>query len=494
MFKALFSLKEKLSSPSNQRALDWLKKNIIAGEGVIVSSKKRYCYPEVTGYIIPTLYLCGEKELAGDLAAWLAKRQNGDGSFSAPDGTPYTFDTGQVMRGFVAVLNGLDQFERPLRKGCDWILTQVRSDGRLDTPSTKMWGNIADDRIHLYVLPPLLEAGKKLGEQKYIDAARRVLEYYAGRENLIDFNTLSHFYAYIIEALCDLGRADLAGAAMEQVAGLQRRDGSVPAYKEKDWVCLPGLAQFAVIWYKLAAFAPADRAMDYLERHQNKSGGFNGSRGRGANYFPKEEISWSAKFFLDAYNLKIRAAFDQEVDRFSETIDESDGRAQEILGFLGGLGGKRVIDIGCGKGRFLRILKSRFPQSELHGLDISEEMLAFCPEGTKCVSGSILDIKYPDRYFDAVYCVETLEHAVNTEKAIQEMARVLKPGGKMLIIDKNIEKRGKMRVEAWERWFGAEDVRKLLEKHGVRAQHKSIAYGKRSAPDGLFIAWEGVKE
>jgi len=494
MFKALFSLKEKLSSPSNQRALDWLKKNIIAGEGIIVSSKKRYCYPEVTGYIIPTLYQCGEKELAGDLADWLVRRQNGDGSFSAPDGTPYTFDTGQVMRGFVAVLDDLPQLVEPLKKGCDWILTQVRPEGRLDTPSTKMWGSIADDRIHLYVLSPLLEAGEKLGEQKYINAACKVLEYYSGREGLIDFNTLSHFYAYIIEALCDLRRTDLAKTAMEQVAGLQRKDGSVPAYKEKGWVCLPGLAQFAVIWYKLGVFAPADKAMAYLEKHQNKNGGFNGSRGRGANYFPKEEISWGAKFFLDAYSLKIRAAFDREVDRFSDAIDENDGRVREILDFMGGLDKKRVLDVGCGKGRFLRVLKSRSPQSDLHGLDISEEMLAFCPEGTKCVSGSILDIKYPDRYFDAVYCVETLEHAVNTEKAVQEMARVLKPGGKMLIIDKNIEKRGKMRVEAWERWFKAEDVMDLLKKHGVTAQHKPIAYGKRSAPDGLFIAWEGVKE
>jgi len=476
-----------------EKAIQWIKNNIVLNQGVIISSRKKVSYPEVTGYIIPTLYQWGEKELARDLIIWLVKQQNEDGSFSAPDGTPYTFDTGQVIRGFVATLDDLPEIEKPLRRACDWILTQVQSDGRLATPSTKMWGNIADDRIHLYILPPLIEVGKKLNESKYIDAAHRILEYYKHQKNIVEFNTLSHFYAYIIEALYDLGEIDLAKTGMEQVAALQRKDGSVPAYVEVSWVCSPGLAQFAVIWYKLGMGEYADKAVHYLEKAQNESGGFYGSWGKGANYFTKEEISWAVKFFLDAYYWKIKTAFNQEVNIFSESIDENDGRVQEILSFLGNLNGKKVIDIGCGKGRFLRILKKTFPTSHLYGLDISEKMLSFCPEGIETICGSILNIKYPNAYFDCVYCVEALEHAVRIESAIKEIVRIIKPGGKIIIIDKNIAKLGELKLEPWEKWFNPEEIINLLRKCGVEGHYRQIAYGKHSQPDGLFIAWEGIK-
>jgi malonyl-CoA O-methyltransferase len=478
------------------KAVEWFKNSRVKGEGIPISDEQHISYPEVTGYTIPTLYQWGEKEMARDLTYWLVHRQNEDGSFSAPDGTPYTFDTGQVVRGIAAALDDLCEVEKPLRRACDWIISQVRIDGRLDTPSTRMWGNIADDRIHLSVLPPLIEAGAKLSEPKYIDAAYRVLEYYKEKKDLAEFNTLSHFYAYIIEALCDLGETDLAKCGMGQVVKLQRKDGSVPAYQNVSWVCSAGLAQFAVIWYKLGMRASADNALEYLSNIQNRTGGFYGSYAKGANYFPREEISWAVKFFLDAYYWKIKTAFNEEtkVNIFPNTIDKSDGRVQEILSFFGDLSEKKVIDIGCGKGRFLRVLGAEFASAKLYGLDISEKMLGFCPEGAKTACGSILDIRYPDSYFDCVYCVETLEHALRTEIAIKEMVRILKPGGKIIIIDKNIAKLGELKLEPWEQWFGAEQIAQLLGQYGVEAHYKPIAYGKNSVLDGLFIAWEGIRK
>ena len=478
---------------SCEMAIRWLKNNQIKNGGIIISSKQRTPYPEVTGYIIPTLYRWGEKELVRDLIIWLMHQQNEDGSFSAPDGTPYTFDTGQVIRGFVVALDDLPEVEKPLRKACDWILTQVQPDGRLATPSIKMWGKIADDRIHLYVLSPLIDAGKKLNASKYIDAAQHVLDYYKQKKDLTDFNTLSHFYAYVIEALCDLGEIDLAKKAMENIAVLQNKDGSIPAYKNVHWVCSTGVAQFAVMWYKLGMREYADKALYYLEKIQNRSGGFYGSYRRKANYFPEEEISWAVKFFLDAYYWKIKITFNQEVSIFSESIDENDGRVQEMLNFFGNLNGKKIIDIGCGKGRFLRILKSKFSKSDLYGLDISEKMLSFCPKEIKTVCGSILDIRYPDKYFDYVYCIETLEHSLRIENSVKELVRILKPGGKIIIIDKNIAKLGILKLESWEQWFNPKEIINLLQKYGVKSHYKLISYGKHQQPDGLFIAWEGVR-
>lgn len=490
-------VKEKKEAPSIcELGLRWIADNTVPERGIVVSHKKRVPYPEVTGYLIPTLYQWGQKGLARDFAIWLTHQQNRDGSFSAIDGTPYTFDTGQVIRGFVAASEDLPEIEEPLRRACDWVLTQVRADSGLATPSTRMWGGIADDRIHLYVLPPLIEAGRKLNNAGYVETARRILNRYLNRGDLSEFNTLSHFYGYIIEAVCDLGKSGLAESAMSQVAVLQREDGSIPAYRDASWVCLPGLAQFAIIGYKLKMWEFADKAMECLGKAQNRTGGFYGSYGEGAGYFPEEEISWAVKFFLDAYFWKIRTAFDRkstEIDKFSGSIDENDGRPKELLSFFGDMNGKRVIDIGCGKGRFIRILKEKFPSARFYGLDISEGMLAFCPPGIEKMCGSMLDIRYPDGYFDCVYCVEALEHAVRVEDAIKEMTRVLKPGGKIVIIDKDISALGRLKTEDWEQWFEPEGITSLLCRYGVQAGHNHIAYDKFIQPDGLFIAWKGVK-
>jgi malonyl-CoA O-methyltransferase len=71
-------------------------------------------------------------------------------------------------------------------------------------------------------------------------------------------------------------------------------------------VCSTGIAQYALVWYRLGNTERADRALAYLERIQNKSGGFSGSYGEGAKYIPGAEISWAVKYFLDAYWLKLR--------------------------------------------------------------------------------------------------------------------------------------------------------------------------------------------
>ena len=84
--------------------LGWIRDNKIGSEGITVSSKNRKPYPEVTGYIIPTLIECGERELAVELGHWLLSIQAENGAFRGPDdGACYVFDTGQIVRGFLAL-------------------------------------------------------------------------------------------------------------------------------------------------------------------------------------------------------------------------------------------------------------------------------------------------------------------------------------------------------------------------------------------------------
>jgi malonyl-CoA O-methyltransferase len=291
-------------------ALRWVDAQVLPSAGMRVHAGDIRAYPEVSGYFVPTLlHNWARRYLALQLAQWLVRIQNADGSWPDPSGrAAYTFDTGQVIRGLVAVVDTVPGAEAGIRRGCDWLLTQIEPSGRVTTPERSAWrlpnGRVVSDRIHLYTLGPLRDAGKLLDEPRYLEAAERALAYYLSQPDLTAFDTLSHFHAYVLEALIDLGHPQGAAQGMAEVEALQNEDGVVPGYRDVKWLCSPGLAQYAVIWYKLGKPEYANRALDCLCRLQDERGGLFGSYGQGADYFPDKEISWAVKYFLDACHLK----------------------------------------------------------------------------------------------------------------------------------------------------------------------------------------------
>jgi ubiquinone/menaquinone biosynthesis C-methylase UbiE len=194
---------------------------------------------------------------------------------------------------------------------------------------------------------------------------------------------------------------------------------------------------------------------------------------------------------------EIRRSFDhaaQDEDHFPSTIDPRIQHVQILLKFFGDLADKCVLDVGCGKGRFARVLAAQNPGVEIWGLDISEEMLRFVPPGIHTSVGLMTELPFADASFEAVYATESLEHAVNIEGAINEMCRVLKPGGKLVIIDKNAEYWGKLSTPPWERWFHRRDLEKLLAKNCHSVHSEYLSYWDDVAPDGLFLAWYAHKQ
>jgi SAM-dependent methyltransferase len=181
------------------------------------------------------------------------------------------------------------------------------------------------------------------------------------------------------------------------------------------------------------------------------------------------------------------------VQQYQAEIPETDGRVQALLRFLGNLNGKRVLDAGCGKGRYAGLLKRKFPQAKITALDVSAEMLAHVPAGIRKIRGGLLDLPFDASSFDAVLCVEALEHAVNIGAAVGELSRVLAPGGRLAIIDKNAEKMGALSMPHWEKWFKADEISALLREEGLEVEVKSVGYEQVTQPDGLFLCWTGIR-
>jgi ubiquinone/menaquinone biosynthesis C-methylase UbiE len=193
---------------------------------------------------------------------------------------------------------------------------------------------------------------------------------------------------------------------------------------------------------------------------------------------------------------RIQASFDEssrDEEHFPSTIDPRIYHVKLIREHLGDLAGRRVLDVGCGKGRFARIFHEQEPAAEFWGLDISPEMLRFVPEGIHTRAGSMTDLPFESGWFDAAYATESLEHAVEIEKAVSEICRVVKSGGRIAIIDKNAEQWGKLETPEWERWFGRKELEKMLARHCRKVSSKPISYWEDVVPDGLFLAWLAEK-
>ncbi len=476
-----------LSPPA--KALQWVQRHELPTGGVRVHSEHRCGYPEVTGYLVPTLLDYGERELARRLVHWLMCTQRADGGFPCHNGTPYVFDTGQILRGLLAasdlVAGALDCAER----AGDYLCRQMPGEGREGFGNR--YGGVMPETVHLYVLPPLIAAAEKLHRPDFRSAAENCCRYYMHHPDFLKMTSLTHFQAYELEALIELNHAESARPTLDALQKLQAADGGLRGYQGVTWTCSTGLAQLAVCWYRMGDWEPADRGMLWLEQHQEPGGGFRGSYGAGAAYFPKEEISWAVKYYLDAHRWRVRNFFNRSANQFPEVIDAADGRVQAVLQTI--RPGDRVLEAGCGKGRLLRAVADAAPDCRLTGVDISEAFLACLPSGVTPLLGSMESIPCPDDAFDVVFSVEALEHSPNPDAAIREMIRVARPGGWVIVIDKQRAHWGRMSCPPWERWPAVETLKSLLGRGCDEVAARPVAFDRRTAADGMMVMWRGRK-
>lgn len=118
------------------------------------------------------------------------------------------------------------------------------------------------------------------------------------------------------------------------------------------------------------------------------------------------------KYTVGAQNPIVRRLMDRLFDRV---------RAE-----LATLSVQRLLDAGCGEGHAMQELAHLLPNNVV-GFDINPDAVAFCqaqhPDHTFTVE-SIYELPYEDGQFDAVVCMEVLEHLDDPATALRELSRV----------------------------------------------------------------------
>jgi len=99
----------------------------------------------------------------------------------------------------------------------------------------------------------------------------------------------------------------------------------------------------------------------------------------------------------------------------------------------------KVLDVGCGTGELLRRLAAKYPDSELSGIDPVPEMLAVAKQKLSARAelrvGYANALPWADNSFDVVVSCNMFHYVTHPITALQEMGRVLRPGGKLVITD-----------------------------------------------------------
>lgn len=103
--------------------------------------------------------------------------------------------------------------------------------------------------------------------------------------------------------------------------------------------------------------------------------------------------------------------------------------------------GARILDVGCGDGFHLELLRKHGKKGwALEGIDIDHRAVeAARSRGLKVHQGDLSDLDIEERSYDVVYTLQTIEHVARPDELMRHINRLLKPGGRLVVVTDNTE-------------------------------------------------------
>ncbi len=155
------------------------------------------------------------------------------------------------------------------------------------------------------------------------------------------------------------------------------------------------------------------------------------------------------------------------------------GRRTVLDGVIGNLGlppGARILDAGCGSGRNMVELARH---GTVTGIELSETSVAIARERAvgEAISGSVLEMPFPDDSFDFAVSLDVIEHLEDDLAALTELRRTIVPGGALLVT-----------VPAYQwLWSGHDEINHHHRRYSRRSlQSVAEAAGWRQARTTYF--------
>ncbi len=108
-----------------------------------------------------------------------------------------------------------------------------------------------------------------------------------------------------------------------------------------------------------------------------------------------------------------------------------------FMGALAPAGDEKVLDIGAGKGSVAdRVFRAS--RAEVYAVDPNEKKVEAIKRDYPAIKSSVAgaeSLPFPDSYFDKAYTTMALHHFADLDRALGEIARVLKPGGSFVVLE-----------------------------------------------------------